>query len=295
MRYSNLLNGFWEEGYHYYLEFEDESLTVRNYRREVVFTTKVSYDRKALEAGERTVIHLDYNVLSKDASGNRMMEIRELAYEDGELDLLEYYTIMGEKHYRLKKVDHGPFDHILIRDEEILPKIQGVWKEWSPSGRGQDLVIRGNELKWGFFGGGRFHAVSYKYAPDKVRLVPENLIDGNFPGFTEIEVEEEMLTTRMIICDASTPLTVFARADRIDKIEIPPAAKEPIRNTMIYEGPLRPFSGGPMTDVPPVKMKEAGKDLPKDPETGYALVCPGCGYQTDGKTKFCPECGSKLY
>ena len=251
MNYSDKLEGFWEEGYHYYLEFRQDRLTVRNYRREVVFETKVSYDADALEKGIRTVIHLDYNVLSRDAGGGMMMEIRELSYDNGELDMLEYYTIMGEKRYRLKKVDHGPFDHILIRDEEILPKIQGVWKEWRASGTGEDLVIRGNTLNWGFFGGGEFHAVSYTYAPDRVRLVPANLIDGNFRGFTEIEVGDRTLTTRMIIYDASVPLTVFYREGTLDEIEIPPAAREPMRNTMIYEPLRKPESfrtiGGPKT------------------------------------------------
>ena len=30
MKYSDKLNGFWEEGYHYYLEFQDDKLTVRD-------------------------------------------------------------------------------------------------------------------------------------------------------------------------------------------------------------------------------------------------------------------------
>ena len=29
MPYSEKLNGYWEEGYHYYMEFRDEKLTMR--------------------------------------------------------------------------------------------------------------------------------------------------------------------------------------------------------------------------------------------------------------------------
>ena len=56
MKYSDKLNGYWEEGYHYYLEFRNEKLTVRGYNRAVSLKTKVSYDADKLEAGERTVI-----------------------------------------------------------------------------------------------------------------------------------------------------------------------------------------------------------------------------------------------
>ncbi|MBQ2110951.1 MAG: hypothetical protein II191_04310, partial [Clostridia bacterium] len=64
MKYSDKLNGYWEEGYHYYLEFKDETLTVRDYRRAIALETGCSYDAAALERGERTVIELKNNVLS---------------------------------------------------------------------------------------------------------------------------------------------------------------------------------------------------------------------------------------
>ncbi|MBO4411466.1 MAG: hypothetical protein J5794_04695 [Lachnospiraceae bacterium] len=234
MRTSDLLDGYWEEGYHYYLEFRGKKLTVRDYRRSVIIETTVKYDAKRLESGLRTVIELADNVLSRTASGDMMMEIRELAYENGTLEMLEYYTILGEKHYTLEKADHGPFDHIMIRDREFLKSIQGVWKRWSPDGSDSELVIRGNTLRFPFERPCRFHVVSYKYSPNSVYLVPENLIDGNFPGYTSVEVLPDMLTTRMIIMDASVPLTIFVREEKLGEIDIPPAALEPIRNTMVF-------------------------------------------------------------
>ena len=41
MAYSEKLNGYWEEGYHYYMEFRDEKLTMREYRRKIVLETTV--------------------------------------------------------------------------------------------------------------------------------------------------------------------------------------------------------------------------------------------------------------
>ena len=243
MKYSDKLNGFWEEGYHYFLEFRGKRLTVRDYRRAVALETSVKYDADAIERGESAVIELADNVLSRTAAGKPFTMIRELRYDGGELKMLYYYTIMGETLYTLHKVDHGPFDHILIRDDEFLDSLQGEWIEWRENGsRDSKLVIKGNKLSWFGEVGLPFHVVSRKTSPDRVYIVPENLIDTSFPGFAEIDVLPDMLTTYMQVCDVSSPMTVFAREDVIDWIEVPEDAKRPARNLMIDR---------PMVDEPP--------------------------------------------
>ena len=144
MPYSEKLNGYWEEGYHYYMEFRDEKLTMREYRRKIVLETTVSYDAEALDRGEETEIIPADPVLSRWPSGEMAMEIRSLRYVGGELKMLRYYTIMGEKEYTLKKVDGGPFRHIRIRDEEVLSRLQGKWKERTAKRSGRPLTIQGN-------------------------------------------------------------------------------------------------------------------------------------------------------
>ena len=147
MVYSDKLNGFWEEGYHYYIEIRDDLFTVRDYRRAITLETTISYDAEALERGERTLIEVANPVLSRDGSGEPFTMIRELAYEDGELKFLYYYTIMGETLYTIKKVDHGPFDHIIIRDDEFLEGLQGEWIEWRANGdRSNKVHIKGNKI-----------------------------------------------------------------------------------------------------------------------------------------------------
>ena len=233
MKYSALLNGFWEEGYHYYLEFRDKKLTVRGYRREVELETTVEYDARALENGERTVISLADNVLSRTASGEPFTMIRELAYENGELKLLYYYTIMGETLYTLKKVDHGPFDHIIIRDKEYEKRLKGVWEQWAPDGkRGVPVTVKNGRIN--LFGKDEpFHVISCKTAPERVYIVPADLTQSDFPGCTRFEVLPDMLTSRYIVCDMNMPLNVYARADMLDKISVPEEAKRPPRNTML--------------------------------------------------------------
>ena len=242
MKYSDKLNGFWEEGYHYYLEFDGKRLTVRDYRRAVALETTVKYDAAAIERGESAVISLADNVLSRTASGEPFTMIRELRFENGELKMLYYYTIMGETLYTLQKVDHGPFDHIIIRDAEFLDRLQGEWIEWRKNGdRSSKLVIKKNKLSWFGFEVVPFHVVSRKASPNDVHIVPADLTESSFPGFTEITVLPDMLTTYVQICDVSTPMTVFARADMIDRIAVPPEAMRPARNLMIDE----PLTDGP--------------------------------------------------
>lgn len=231
MKYSRLLDGFWEEGYHYYLEIRKNRLSVRDYRRRTELETKIDYDASALENGERTVISLEDNVLSRTAAGEPFTMIRELAYDNGELKLLYYYTIMGETLYTLKKVDHGPFDHIIIRDKEFEKKLRGVWEQWSPNGRGVPVTIKNGKIT--LFGEEEpFHVISYKGSPEDVYIVPADLTQSEFPGCTRFEVLPDMLTSRYIVCDADMPLNVYARADMLDKITIPEEAKRPMRNTM---------------------------------------------------------------
>ncbi|MBQ9545077.1 MAG: hypothetical protein IJV00_08115 [Clostridia bacterium] len=260
MKYSGKLNGFWEEGYHYYIEIRDDKMTVRDYRRAVELETKISYAAKAIERGERAVISMKDNVLSRTAAGEPFTMIRELAWESGELKLLYYYTIMGETLYTLKKVDRGPFDHIKIRDGEFLKSLQGEWIRWRADGKKDDVLkIKNNKLLWLGIDWERFHVVSYDYSPDRVWIVPEDLTQKDFVCCTEFEVLPGMLTAREIIMDVNTPLSVFIREKDLDKVEIPAAAKEPAVNTMLCSERAL-FVDEPAVDVP------VSKPLPDDAE-----------------------------
>ena len=192
---------------------------------------------------------------------------------------------MGETLYTLKKVDHGPFDHIRIRDDEFLKGLQGKWQEWTASGEGGNvLTIRGDRIS--FFGerAAPFHVVSYAYAPDDVYLVPANLIDGNFPGYTQFKVLPDRLTSTMMVCDVSMPLSVFARPERVKDIDVPDEARRAPVNVMTRR------VTEPVVDVPPEKGSDSFPSIQPD-----KTFCPACGYAVgDPAPAFCPECGTKL-
>lgn len=247
--YSDKLNGFWEEGYHFYFEIRDEKLTVREYRRKITLKTTISYDAESVEKGLKTPIKLEDNVLSYGGSNNPMSWFEEFYYENGEIRLVEGYSFMERKDpYTMKKVEHGPFDHIIIRDEEFHDRLQGEWLKWSISGdyseeKREKLVIDNDTFYWRMHSG-KFHVISYdrNYDRDSVYLVPWDLTEDSFSGVTRFTVYPDMLTTNEMICDMSTPISVFAREENIDKIEVPAGAKAGYTSVM---GPGA-FHGGPM-------------------------------------------------
>ena len=306
MAFSDKLNGFWEEGYHYYLEFRDEKMTLRRYDRVIELETNISYDAAAMERGESVIITPENDRISSGLTGNMMREIHEIRFEDGVIHLTLHDYADEYLPYTLKKTERGPFDHIVIRDDEFLDSLQGVWKEWGAKSGGNDLVIRGNHLKWGIWGEDDFHVISYnydgRYDPDRVYLVPEDLTRDSFRGFTKFDVKPDMLITTMMVCDMSMPSTVFARADMLDKIEVPGSAKRAPVNTMMNPGGMTGgflgmgMNGNPgMGMMPQPDIRPMGTPEPEPhPAPAPDLAAKqGPTILDDGST-FCPDCGTKL-
>ena len=308
MPYSDKLNGYWEEGYHYFLEFRDEKMTVRRYDRVIQLETTVSYDAAAMDRGEPTLITPANDRLSSGLTGNMMREIHELRWEDGVIHMTLHDYADEYLPFTLKKVEKDPFSHIVIRDDEFLEGLQGVWKEWGGKASSHDLVITGNELQWGVWGGGKFHVISYNYDgnydPNRVYLVPEDLTRDSFSGFTKITVKRDMLTTSLIVYDMSVPTTVFAREDMLDKIVVPGSAKRPAVNTMTNQGGgmfsgftgLGGFIGMGMQPQPPAGPMQPGTQPEPQPQPDFRPdpnANQGPTVLEDGST-FCPDCGTKL-
>lgn len=290
MGYSQKLDGFWEEGYHFYVEIRDEKITIRDYRRKVMTETELSYDAESVERGVRTEIVLANRNLSTNCDGEPMSWFEDMYFEDGQIHATECYSFMDRRDpYVLKKVDHGPFDHIVIRDEEYLERLQGVWKDCkSPDKEYLDLVIRDDTVQM-MGEPQRFHVVSYTDtgSPEDVYIVPYDLTQSDFGGFTRIQVKPDTLTTRMLVCDMSVPLSVYARADMVDKITLPREAEQPAVSVM---------TPGPMTSGPMMGFMGLVQETAARARTNFRF-CPECGEKlaTDGKVpKFCSNCGTKL-
>ena len=218
MKYSEKLNGYWEEGYHYYIEIRNAEMTVLDYHRRPLLKTSVSYDAKALEKGKEPEISLADGVLSRAADGDPMTMIKKLTYIDGRLELDYFYTIMGPEKYTLNKVDHGPFDYITVLDDTMLDVIAGRWVKQEPKGTKQNcfLDFDGDNMKYTVGGNFvqlecRIHVCALKTSPESMFITPADLSERDFRFFNEISIENGVLTTRIHICDADAPLIVFMR------------------------------------------------------------------------------------
>ena len=293
MRYSDKLNGYWEKERRYYFEFRDGRGIFREYRRKIMLDTEISYDAERLESGARTEISLADATWDRDAFGGAMTRVKELAYENGRLIFATGYVSEADSRneYVLEKVNHGPFDHIRIRDDEYLPRLAGVWKAWGRSGEmGDELFIDEKERKIICLGRGlgAFHVVSYALAPERVYIVPEDLTEESFSSYTRFEVKPDMLTTTEKVFDMSMPLTVFAREDMLDKIEIPDAAKQPARSVMMCS-PGPPMGGGMGMGM----MGPLGMQMMRKLSKPYNF-CANCGKKLENPLNFCPECGAKI-
>lgn len=98
-----------------------------------------------------------------------------------------------------------------------------------------------------------------------------------------------MLTTTEMVFDMSMPLTVFAREEMLDKIEIPDAAKQAPRSVMMCPPPGPPMGGmmgGGM-------MGPLGMQMVRKISTPYNF-CANCGAKLESPLNFCPECGAKI-
>ena len=235
------LDGYYEEGYHYYLYIKGDKAVLRDYAKRIIFETTVKYDKKAVRSGEQTDIILGQTVLSRTAAGEPMTWIKRLYFDSGEIVMDYYYTIMGDTTYRLHKVDHDPFYNIVVRDDEVLPKIQGFWLEWRKDGDYKDkygIRINGDRLSYGTASYSMFtskiRAISYRSSPDRIILTPYDLTVTEFPGMTQINYDGDMLTSYMIVMDMSTPMSVFMREENIGKLPVPPDAMREARNTMLH-------------------------------------------------------------
>ena len=238
------LDGFYESGYDYFAEVRGGVLSLRDYARVPVLATKIRYDRAAVRKGERTEIAFDCGGLRYGENSPVMIVMTSLVFDGGDLLLTTRYDLLDQTtEYRLRRVERGPFDHILIRDREILPRLSGVWHHALPGGgaSGETLELRGNTLAFCYDGTPlrtvRIHAASYKSEPDKVLLIAEDLTARDLGAYSFLTVGERMLTGYVQITDVTPPMTVFLRREDLGRVPLPPEALREARGAMEWREP----------------------------------------------------------
>ena len=207
------IQGNWDEGYHFFLTFDGNQLTIRDYTKAVVIETSVAYK----ENGSRIDIELEDNVLHRDYKGNPNMTIDELYTKDGYLHLIQNYTITGVDHYVLEKTDKGPFDDREILDDDYLDSLQGRW--YLDGSDEEYLEFSGNHLYYSLDDiltliDSEIHVIRY-VGSDRIYIMPYDLTKDDFGAYTKLTLEEDgTLTGYQIVDDMDTSKDVFRKEDK---------------------------------------------------------------------------------
>lgn len=239
-----------------------KKFVLRDYGKRIIFETDVKYDAKKLESGEKTVLTIGETALARTYKGEPMWYITGIYYENGNIHMDTHYTITGDSSYDLHKVDHDPFYNLLVLDDKYLNGLQGEWVQWSKNGdKNSTLRIKNNEISFLYRGSvldkAKFHVLAYRSDPDNAFISSEDLTVHGIGMYNELKIKPDMLTGYETVCDADMPLSVFARRDMLDKIEIPAAAKREMRNTMEYRPPVdEPSLSAPFQGFKSLKDKE---------------------------------------
>ena len=215
---SGDLNGYWEEGYYYYLQIEDGSLTLRDYAKKTVLETpfETTYGQDGIDGIIPENPYLKYD------GSDPYAEIACMMYADGDIYMTERSLIFPDQFdtYCLHPVDHDPFYNLVIRDDELLDMFQGGWADDSRENV-CCLCIDGNRLRvyWEDMPeydalNARFHIVSYRGDEDEsIFLVNEDLAQSDFFSFSRFSFQDGILTAYETIPDADFPAYRFRKTD----------------------------------------------------------------------------------
>ena len=81
----------------------------------------------------------------------------------------------------------------------------------------------------------KFHVIAYRSNPKNAFINNEDLTVSGIGMYSTLNIYPDMLTGYEIVCDMDMPLSVFARRNMLDKIQIPPEAMKAPRNTMMCD------------------------------------------------------------
>lgn len=217
------LQGYWEGGSAYYLEFTEEQLTVRDYAKRIVLETAYTL---AANADGSTDILLDENGLRYAPQDTPLIFIQSLCLDGDMLYLTEDYPLLERiTEYKLYKVDHDCFANIVIWDE-LLPDLEGQWEDED----GFFVLELEGDMLYLYFAGDtqnpdiaqQIHLISYDWDErERKYLAPSDLSERDFRGFSFFAWDEEndVLTTQMEVCDADVqPVCHFRRVPNLTPI-----------------------------------------------------------------------------
>ena len=206
------LLGYWRCGYSYYMEIGEDELIIRDSMKRPIMET--GYD--VVKDKEKLYLQPEEDFFTYPYLEEPYATVTEFYCEDGTIYLHYFHHYMPDetKEAIFEATEEGPFDNILIRDDEFLEELQGRWVE-DPSGFSV-LTINGNHMTIGYESDGEYtvldemdiHVISYTYSLERVYLIQDDLIETEFYGFTQFEYLNGRLCTNEMVMDADWDTSV---------------------------------------------------------------------------------------
>ena len=202
--------GWWEDGDRFYLEVRGSRMTLRDFSKQVL----LSAEQQILDRGSGHWEIVPEETAFTLVDGSEA-EVMALCW-DGEGLQFRYRCGDGVECRTLVKAVEGPFADTLIRDEELLPQLQGRWVQED----GDYVLCLADDILTITHGEETVsvtpvHTVSYRHDESgHVYLVNAELTEnyiGDFPGF---EMKDGALVSYLEAWDEDRwPTVRFVRAE----------------------------------------------------------------------------------
>ena len=199
------LNGAWEErgvvGTR--VEIDDKKITVLWRNAPVLETT---FKTKTEGGGLKLV--LSKNGLRYSGTFSDYAEITELKYDDGQLEMTEYFPISGESKATLSKTENSRYGNYDIVDS-VLNELQGKWQDeegyFELEFHKDEMILNGRKTK--------IHVLRSKDGQDHRYLIADaDPSVYELQGFSSFSFDGRTIAGLMTILDAPAPkIVIFSK------------------------------------------------------------------------------------
>ena len=206
-RRKSAFDGAWEErgviGTR--IEIEGKNLTVLWRNAPVLETT---FKVKKTEEGEELL--LAHNGMRYAGTDKDYAEVRGIVVKDGKMRFTEYFPISGKSESFLQKTEQSRYGDYTIVDKEVLPELQGKWRDDSGY---HTLEFSGDRLH-SDEGTIRVHALRSNAYPDsgEYRIVDQDPSKYEVFYYANMTYRPGRLSAIIPVCDAPSITVYFKKA-----------------------------------------------------------------------------------
>lgn len=158
------------------------------------------------ETESRIELHLKHCGLRYQGAASDYAEVISLYYTDNALHLQEHFPVTGESETILQKTDKSRYGNYDLADDEILPKLQGIWQDADGY---ETLCFRADVLTIGTFGT-HIHVLKSR-SDGRYKIADIDPARHGLYHFCEVFFTEEEITAVLPVCDAPSCIYRFRK------------------------------------------------------------------------------------